>query len=144
MRVLRRAEADQAPRQYRRRKVARLPSRLDYASPDVGGRTETSRRHAGNDPSVDRHRARKRYHRRSGSGARRPVSQLKPPITIGLVNNMPDAALLATERQFLRLIEPISEAHDVHLRLFYLPEVARGDVARMQISARYAPIDALP
>jgi homoserine O-succinyltransferase len=74
----------------------------------------------------------------------RPTSRAKAPIRIGLVNNMPDAALLATERQFLRLIEPALEAHDVHLRLFYLPEVARGDVARMQINARYAPIDALP
>ena len=74
----------------------------------------------------------------------RPTSRAKAPITIGLVNNMPDAALLATERQFLRLIEPALEAHDVHLRLFYLPEVARGDVARMQINARYAPMDALP
>jgi homoserine O-succinyltransferase/O-acetyltransferase len=74
----------------------------------------------------------------------RPSSQLRPPITIGLVNNMPDAALLATERQFMRLIEPAAEAHDLHLRLFYLPEIARGGVARMQVNARYAPIDALP
>jgi homoserine O-succinyltransferase/O-acetyltransferase len=74
----------------------------------------------------------------------RPPSDAKPPITIGLVNNMPDAALLATERQFMRLIEAASEAGDVHLRLFYLPEIARGAVARMQLSARYAPIDALP
>jgi homoserine O-succinyltransferase len=76
--------------------------------------------------------------------ATRPALHLKPPITIGLVNNMPDAALLATERQFMRLVEPASQAHDVHLRLFYLPEIARSDVARMQLNARYAPIDALP
>jgi homoserine O-succinyltransferase len=74
----------------------------------------------------------------------RTESRAKAPITIALINNMPDAALLATERQFMRLIEPALEAHDVHLRLFYLPEVARGDVARMQINARYAPMDALP
>jgi len=74
----------------------------------------------------------------------RPRSEAKAPITIGLVNNMPDAALLATERQFMRLVEPASEAGDVRWRLFYLPEIARGAVARMQISARYAPIDALP
>ena len=74
----------------------------------------------------------------------RPSSRAQAPITIGLVNNMPDAALAATERQFLRLIEPACEAQNVHLRLFYLPEIARAGVARMQISARYAPIDALP
>jgi homoserine O-succinyltransferase len=74
----------------------------------------------------------------------RPPSRAKAPITIGLVNNMPDAALLATERQFLRLIEPASETHDVQLRLFYLPEIGRSDAARMQLNARYAPLDALP
>jgi homoserine O-succinyltransferase len=74
----------------------------------------------------------------------RALSPAKAPIRIGLVNNMSDAALLPTERQFTRLIEPARQQFDIHIRLFYLPEVARGDVAQMQLHARYAPIDALP
>jgi homoserine O-succinyltransferase len=66
------------------------------------------------------------------------------PIRIGLVNNMPDAALLPTERQFLRLLEPAMRAFDVQIRLFYLPEIARGEAAEAQLRARYAPIDRLP
>jgi homoserine O-succinyltransferase len=57
---------------------------------------------------------------------------------------MGDAALLPTERQFMRLIEPARREIDVHVRLFYLPEIARGDAARAQLHARYAPIDVLP
>jgi homoserine O-succinyltransferase len=74
----------------------------------------------------------------------RAASQARAPVKIGLVNNMGDAALLATERQFMRLIEAASREIDVHVRLFYLPEIARGDAARAQLHARYAPIDALP
>jgi homoserine O-succinyltransferase len=75
---------------------------------------------------------------------RRAASPTKAPITIGLVNNMSDAALLATERQFMRLVEPATREIDVDVRLFYLPEIARGDAAQMQLSARYASIEALP
>jgi homoserine O-succinyltransferase len=74
----------------------------------------------------------------------RAGSPAKAPIKIGLVNNMGDAALLPTERQFMRLIEPARREIDVHVRLFYLPEIARGDAARAQLHARYAPIDVLP
>ena len=38
-------------------------------------------------------------------------------IEIGLVNNMPDAALQATERQFSSLLEAASGRLDVRLRL---------------------------
>jgi homoserine O-succinyltransferase len=74
----------------------------------------------------------------------RAGSRAKAPITIGLVNNMSDAALVTTERQFTRLIEPAARDIDVHVRLFYLPEIAHGDAARAQLDSRYAPIDAVP
>jgi homoserine O-succinyltransferase/O-acetyltransferase len=74
----------------------------------------------------------------------RTESRAKAPIKIGLVNNMGDAALLPTERQFMRLIEVPRREIDVQVRLFYLPEIARGDAARAQLHARYAPIDVLP
>jgi homoserine O-succinyltransferase len=69
---------------------------------------------------------------------------VRQPIRIGLVNNMPDAALLPTERQFLRLLEPATAAFDVQIRLFCLPEIARGAAAEAQLRARYVPIDHLP
>jgi homoserine O-succinyltransferase len=74
----------------------------------------------------------------------RAVSPTKAPMTIGLVNNMSDAALVATERQFMRLIEPATREIDVHIRFYYLPEIARGEPARAELHARYAPVDALP
>ncbi|MBV8848888.1 MAG: homoserine O-succinyltransferase [Methylobacteriaceae bacterium] len=73
----------------------------------------------------------------------RITSRAKARITIGLVNNMSDAALAATERQFTRLLAPALRDVEVHLSLFYLPEIARGDAARAQLQARYASIDAL-
>ena len=69
--LLRFAEADHAPRQYRRRQVAGLPSGLHHASPDVGGAAAHGRRVAGDHPPLDRHRAHRRHHRghRPGAGA---------------------------------------------------------------------------
>jgi homoserine O-succinyltransferase len=74
----------------------------------------------------------------------RPTSRAKAPIRIGIVNNMPDAALAATERQFTRLLESAPREFGIDVRLFYLPEIARGEAAQMQLQAHYAPIDTLP
>jgi O-acetylhomoserine (thiol)-lyase len=76
----------------------------------------------------------------------RPVGSTaaKPRITIALVNNMPDAALLATERQFsARLEEAAGGTWDVRLALYALPGIPRGDLARAIIRERYASVDAL-
>jgi homoserine O-succinyltransferase len=73
----------------------------------------------------------------------RPTSRAKAPIRIGIVNNMPDAALAVTERQFTRLLESAPCEFGIDVRLFYLPEIARGEAAQMQLQARYAPIDTL-
>ena len=69
--LLRRARADQAAGQYRRREIARLPSGLDHASADVGRRAGQGRREARDDPAQHRHRTYRRHHRRSRPGARR-------------------------------------------------------------------------
>jgi homoserine O-succinyltransferase/O-acetyltransferase len=58
-------------------------------------------------------------------------------ITIGLINNMPDSALVGTERQFLRLLTEAATGHDIAIRLGSLPEVQRGDVARARIAENY-------
>ncbi len=59
-------------------------------------------------------------------------------IQIGLVNNMPDAALRATELQFAKLLKDASGGMDVQLRLFSLPEIERGDDARARMEGFYA------
>ena len=58
-------------------------------------------------------------------------------IDIGLVNNMPDAALNATERQFLALLRAAAGDIAVHLTLYTLPEVPRTEFGREQVS-RYS------
>jgi homoserine O-succinyltransferase/O-acetyltransferase len=72
-------------------------------------------------------------------------------LLIGLVNNMPDPALEATEMQFARLLRAASGPLEVELRVAYLPEVPRGPEALEFIVANYwhveeltaAPLDAL-
>jgi homoserine O-succinyltransferase/O-acetyltransferase len=62
-------------------------------------------------------------------------------LEIGIVNNMPDAALNATERQFSALL---GSAPGIFVRLtfFAIPEVPRTDFGRQQID-RYSHIDTL-
>jgi homoserine O-succinyltransferase len=65
-------------------------------------------------------------------------------VIVGLVNNMPDAALESTETQFTRLLEAAAGPATVRLRFFSLPEVARGPAARVHLAARgYWHIDEL-
>jgi homoserine O-succinyltransferase/O-acetyltransferase len=55
-------------------------------------------------------------------------------IDIGLVNNMPDAALDATVRQFRALLRAAADDIVVRLTLYTLPEVPRTDFGRRQVS----------
>lgn len=64
-------------------------------------------------------------------------------IHIGLINNMPDGALEATERQFLRLLESAAGDADVCLSLYALPEVPRTEVGRRRIGRYYSSIETL-
>jgi homoserine O-succinyltransferase len=72
-------------------------------------------------------------------------------IHIGLVNNMPDAMLRATELQFARLLKDAAGALDVRLRLFSLRSIPRGMETRDRMAGFYddaafleaADIDAL-
>jgi homoserine O-succinyltransferase len=58
-------------------------------------------------------------------------------ITIGLVNNMPDAALEATERQFVELIRAAATGCVVRLKLFAMADVPRSERARENLAGRY-------
>lgn len=60
-------------------------------------------------------------------------------IDIGLVNNMPDAALKATERQFRALLRAVADDVTVDLTLYTLPEVPRTDFGREEVS-RYSDL----
>jgi hypothetical protein len=46
-------------------------------------------------------------------------------IKIGLINNMSDEALKATERQFVSLLNSASDNMPIHLSLYTLPGVPR-------------------
>src|ERR1700728_4969167 len=64
-------------------------------------------------------------------------------IAIGLVNNMPDAAVEATERQFADLIRAATPNAVVLLKLFSIPQVPRGAEMRHALSERYRDISEL-
>jgi homoserine O-succinyltransferase/O-acetyltransferase len=64
-------------------------------------------------------------------------------LAIGLINNMPDAALEATEQQFLSLLDASSGRMTVRLRLLALPEVPRGDAGRQRLELLYSDIGEL-
>ena len=64
-------------------------------------------------------------------------------LTIGLINNMPDQAVRATERQFAVLIDAAAGTVDVRLRLFALGRVARSEAAMDYMRPKYEPARAL-
>jgi homoserine O-succinyltransferase len=63
-------------------------------------------------------------------------------IQIGLINNMPDGALKATERQFQTLLDSAANGAVVRLSLYTLPEVPRSESGRRHLS-RYFSIESL-
>jgi len=64
-------------------------------------------------------------------------------IVIALLNNMPDAALEATERQFGSLLAAAAGPLQVRLRRVWLPEVPRGPEALQRITRRYFRVETL-
>jgi homoserine O-succinyltransferase len=62
-------------------------------------------------------------------------------IEIGLVNNMPEAALEATEQQFLDLLGAAVGDSWVHLRFFSLPGVPRSERGRNYLSRSYGDVE---
>jgi homoserine O-succinyltransferase/O-acetyltransferase len=64
-------------------------------------------------------------------------------IDIGLVNNMPDAAMEATVRQFLSLLGAADDGVVVQLKLFSMPGVPSSDWRRDHLNAHYLDFDEL-
>jgi homoserine O-succinyltransferase/O-acetyltransferase len=59
-------------------------------------------------------------------------------IDIGLINNMPDAAMEATVRQFAALIGSAAPWAVIHLKLFSLPGVPSSDWRHQHLNAYYS------
>ena len=64
-------------------------------------------------------------------------------ITIGLINNMPDAALRSTELQFRAVLASAAQNFSIDLRLFMLPERPRGEADRARLVQGYEDLSDL-
>lgn len=62
---------------------------------------------------------------------------------IGILNMMPDAALEATERQFLRLVGSCNRIAQFHTHLFSFPEIPRDEKSRKHIATYYKDFQSL-
>jgi homoserine O-succinyltransferase len=71
------------------------------------------------------------------------ASAALPSLRIGLLNLMPDAAVQATERQFLRLVDAYGAESDLYVYPFALPSDARGEVAQAHVDAHYSDFESL-
>ena len=58
-------------------------------------------------------------------------------VHVGLVNNMPDAAMRATELQFARLLKEAAGSLDVRLRLFSMRSIPRGEQTLSRMDGFY-------
>jgi len=65
-------------------------------------------------------------------------------LTIGLINNMPDSALKATERQFMRLLQDAAPRNvRIRFHCFALASIVRGRALQTHIAQHYSNIDVL-
>ena len=74
------------------------------------------------------------------------TAEMAPPVElkIAVVNNMPDAALRTTERQWRELTALAGgDDYDVDLRFYSLKEVPRAYTGRMHVADNYAEIEEL-
>ena len=62
-------------------------------------------------------------------------------LRVGLINNMPDEALKATERQYVSLLSAASPGIQVHLSLYTLPGISHSQASQSHISSIYSNID---
>lgn len=60
-----------------------------------------------------------------------------PSVTVGFLNLMPDAALRATDRQFVRLLTAGADDVDIRVKPFTVAAEHRGDEARRHIAEHY-------
>ena len=71
------------------------------------------------------------------------IERLSKTLNIGLINNMANGALEATERQFLSLLDSASEGFSINLTLYSMPGVPRSEAGEKHIQAYYSSTDKL-
>jgi homoserine O-succinyltransferase len=83
----------------------------------------------------------------NGSGRQPASPKLRraraPDLRVALVNNMPDAALAATERQFVGLVEASRGELTVRMDFYALSGVPRSAETRIAMAQRYGALDDL-
>lgn len=72
--------------------------------------------------------------------AERDLARDQGELTIGLINNMPDTALKATERQFMKLLQAAAGARRIHFHCFSLPSVKRSPEAKWHVESEYSDL----
>ena len=77
------------------------------------------------------------------SGPRSVGRQSSRCVTIGLINNMPQAAFTATERQFISVLDAASEDIDVRLSLYSLLDIPKPALDDDNTGSSYSSIDKL-
>ena len=75
--------------------------------------------------------------------ALRLVERSSRCVTIGRVNNMPDSAFRATERQFVSLLEGASDGIPVRLVLYALPGIRREGASLHHAESFYSSVETL-
>ena len=78
-----------------------------------------------------------------GHSSREVLPMDLPSVDIGIVNNMPDGAIKATERQFLDLLDSAADGLAVNLTFYALSDVPRSERAWRHINSFYAKIENL-
>jgi homoserine O-succinyltransferase len=72
-----------------------------------------------------------------------PLRERRSRLEIGLVNNMPDSAIAATERQFTGLLRDAAGEFEVRTRFYALGSVPRSEAAREAMRGAYRSVDDL-
>ena len=67
----------------------------------------------------------------------------RPPLTVALVNNMPDSAFVDTEDQFSRAMAAATDRDDVEMKLYTITEIPRSRAIASEIESRYHGLDTL-
>ena len=62
---------------------------------------------------------------------------------VGLLNMMPDAALQATERQFMRLVGDCNQIVQFYIHLFTIPAIKRSTTSQQWIDSYYQDFDSI-
>jgi homoserine O-succinyltransferase len=65
------------------------------------------------------------------------------PVTVALVNNMPDSAFVGTEEQFRELVTAAPDTTDVEFELYTITEIPRSELVASVIQSRYRSVEEL-